>query len=110
MVKEETAKDLSLQKVKALIVGEPIDTEDMPLLVKQYKRYLDQMTIIDGVVMIGQRIVIPTTLQPEILKALHAAHQGITMMCQRAADTVFWPGITVDITRTRENCEACHRI
>ena len=31
-------------------------------------------------------------------------------MCQRASDTVFWPGITVDITRTKEECIHCHRI
>merc|ERR1711940_70242 len=31
-------------------------------------------------------------------------------MSQRAADTVFWPGISIDITRTREECVDCHRI
>ena len=112
MVREETAKDSTLQGVKSLI-EKVIDNEETPSMtpsVKLYRKHIHQMTIVDGVVMIGQRIVVPTSLQPEILKALHAAHQGITMMCQRAADTVFWPGITVDITRTRENCEACHRI
>ena len=86
MVREETAKDSTLQRVKSLI-ERVIDNEETPSMtpsVKLYRKHIHQMTIVDGVIMIGQRIVVPTSLQPEILKALHAAHQGITMMCQRA--------------------------
>ncbi|GFO12503.1 retrovirus-related pol polyprotein from [Plakobranchus ocellatus] len=57
----------------------------------------------------GHRIVIPASLRPSILNALHAAHQGIGAMCARAADSVFWPNITTDITCIREECTKCHR-
>ena len=30
-------------------------------------------------------------------------------MCTRAADSVFWPNITTDITRIRDECTHCHR-
>ena len=60
--------------------------------------------------MMGERIIIPSALRKQILDALHAAHQGIGAMSQRAADSVFWPGISIDITRTREECKDCHRI
>ena len=52
----------------------------------------------------------PHPLRKAVLSALHAAHQGIGAMTQRATDSVFWPGISTDIMRTREECEHCHRI
>ena len=58
----------------------------------------------------NQRIVIPTSLRQQLLHSLHAAHQGIGAMCQRAADSIFWPGISIDITRVRNECEDCNRI
>ena len=110
MVREETGKDEVLRNLKPLIEGKiPVSTE-MSSGIKQYSRHIHQMTIVDGVIMIGHRLVIPSSLQQEVLKSLHAAHQGVSMMCRRASDTVFWPGITVDITRVREQCEHCHRI
>ena len=77
---------------------------------RHYNRYRYQLSILDGVIMLGQRIVMPNVLRETILSSLHAAHQGIGAMCKRASDTVFWPGITIDITRTRDQCENCHRI
>ena len=78
--------------------------------IKPYKKFAASLYLLDGVIMLGQKVVIPTTLRPQILSALHAAHQGVGAMCQRAADTVYWPGISIDITRTKEECGSCHRI
>ena len=110
MVKSATEDDETLKALKdALQTGMP-DIQDLEHDLKPYHRYADHLYIIDGVVMLGQRIVIPTSLRGQLLKSLHAAHQGIGIMNQRAADTIFWPGISVDITRTRNECGDCHRI
>ena len=58
----------------------------------------------DGVILYKERVVIPPSLRPEVLSALHAAHQGVTSMNLRAETSVFWPGITPDISDTRTNC------
>ena len=42
-----------------------------------------------------------------MLEALHAAHQGVSMMGSRARAIVFWPGMTADIERTRRDCREC---
>ena len=60
--------------------------------------------------MIGERIIVPATLRPAILNILHAAHQGVDRMKARAADTVYWPNLTGDITRTRSACFSFHNI
>ena len=55
------------------------------------------------------RIVIPSSLRGEIVNSLHAAHQGITGMNERAKAGVYWPGITTDIIKMRQSCGSCNR-
>jgi hypothetical protein len=44
-----------------------------------------------------------------VLAGIHAAHQGVTGMTGRIDETVFWPGVTTDIIRTRSGCMTCVR-
>ena len=48
-------------------------------------------------------------LRPDVLVVLHSAHQGVTGMNLRAEQSVFWPGITKDISSVRERCYTCHK-
>ena len=57
--------------------------------------------------MCGERPLIPTCLRQEVLEHLHAAHQGTTKMLGRARESVFWPGLTADVTAHRASCESC---
>ena len=59
--------------------------------------------------MFRRRIVIPRALRPEVLQSLHSAHQGVTGMNERVKTEVYWPGITRDIQKTRDNCMDCNR-
>ena len=40
----------------------------------------------------------------------YAAHQGVSMMTARAETSIFWPGMTEDIAKVRNECEHCHRM
>ena len=53
--------------------------------------------------------MIPPTLRGEIIDSLHAAHQGISGMNERARAGVYWPGITADIIKARNSCGSCNR-
>jgi hypothetical protein len=55
------------------------------------------------------RIVIPVTQRQQVLETIHAAHQGVSGMISRVEDTVFWPGISTNIIRTRGGCLTCVR-
>ena len=59
--------------------------------------------------MYQDRILVPRTFRSRILQHLHAAHQGISAMEQRARAIVYWPGMTVDIRTTRETRNECSR-
>jgi hypothetical protein len=53
------------------------------------------------------RIVVPASERREVLRLLHLPHQGITRTLLRARESVFWPGITADVTSTVESCVPC---
>ena len=59
--------------------------------------------------MFHNRIVIPPSLRRDILTSLHAAHGGTGAMTSIAQNTVFWPGISLDIEHARKTCRPCNR-
>ena len=68
------------------------------------------LSVVDGVILAGSRLVIPPSLRPNILSALHAAHQGVSSMTARDTDSVYWPNLVTDIQRVREECSHCHKV
>lgn len=110
-VKSETQVDPYLCQLKELIInGFPREMSLLPPQLQIYWQYREKLSIIDQVIMYDDRIVIPPVLRPEICNNLHSAHQGTTGMSERAKATVFWPGISLCIQRTRDCCDTCWKI
>ena len=76
---------------------------------KEYKRFRQDMSTIDGIVLYKGRIVIPPALRLQVLQAIHRSHQGTTGMALRSSNSVWWPGLANDISGTREQCVSCRR-
>ena len=111
MIREATASDDLLQQLHGLILeGFPADSRQLSIQLRPYHRISGSLSSIDGVILTGGRIVIPATLRASIIESLHAAHQGVSAMSARAADCVYWPNISTDIQRVRDECAHCHRI
>jgi len=49
-------------------------------------------------------LVVPQTLQAEILGKLHCGHQGMTKCRERVRQSVWWPGINKDIEGMISKC------
>ena len=110
-IKGATAEDNEMQDlIKYIMSGFPEDARMLPAHVKPYKTYQSALYIVDGVVMLGDRVVVPRALRLSVLHLLHAAHQGVDRMKARSADSVFWHGIVGDIVRHREACRTCHQM
>ena len=111
MVRESTASDPTLvELMNHIISGFPTDCRELAVEHRPYYRYAASLCVVDGVVLLGQGIVIPPALRGPILDALHSAHQGVSVMRARANDTVYWPDINVDIARVRDQCMSCHQM
>ena len=51
-------------------------------------------------------VIVPSLLRSRILQNLHAAHQGMSMMEQRARAIVYWPRMSTDCNRNAPTQEA----
>ena len=65
------------------------------------------ITVQGGLLLYNQRIIVPCSLQQKTLDRIHEGHQGIEH-CQMCTKTsVWWPGISSQITTLVENCPTC---
>lgn len=110
-VREATTSDSDMRTLEEMAAdGFPDSKVDMPESIRTFHQYRDDITSTDGVILYKDRVIIPPLLRNEVLSALHAAHQGVSMMTARAESSVFWPGMTADIHATRQHCDHCHRM
>jgi len=107
-IKEHTANDESLLQLKTVIQeGWPASKNEVPNLVTPYYNIRDELSIQDGLIFRGERVVIPTSLRQEIKQALHRSHVGVEATLRRARDCVYWPSMTTDIRELVQCCETC---
>ena len=110
LLRTATASDETLNSLLELIeVGFPSSSSELPEHLQRYFKIRDNLSTVDGVIMYNDRTLIPSSLRPNVLSNLHAAHQGVSTMLARAQSSVFWPGITNDIRQTRSRCKQCHQ-
>ncbi len=65
------------------------------------------LSVIDGVVMKGSRIVIPKCMRPAMLDSIHAGHMGLEKCLKRAGDLMYWPNMSNDIKELVLKCTIC---
>lgn len=85
------------------------DKNKVELNVKPYWKDRGDLTINGDLLLHGQRIVVPKSLQKETLQRIHEGHQGIQRCRLRAKCSVWWPGITTQIQHLVESCPICVR-
>ena len=61
----------------------------------------------DGLILKGTRIIIPSECRDEVLEKLHEGHFGIDRTKLRARDSMYWPQINQDIETLVKSCEKC---
>ena len=77
-IQQASTQDSHLQKLKNLIIAGWPDTKDMLQMdLKAYWLYRDELVVIDGVILKGRCVIIPTNLRCQILEQLHTNHMGI---------------------------------
>ena len=108
-IRQVSECDPQMLMLKELIIqGWPKDIKQCPLPLHSFWNFRDELSIIDGIVVKGNHIVIPTKFQPELLSLLHNdSHLGIDKCIQQAKGSIYWPNITEDIKSIVNKCEKC---
>ncbi|XP_055921606.1 uncharacterized protein K02A2.6-like [Eupeodes corollae] len=107
MVKFESAKDIILRQIFHFVAnGWPNEIKENGEL-KAFFNRRENISIIDGCIMFGQRVVVPKLYRRRVLKQLHRGHQGIERTKSIARSFVYWPSIDADIKILIQNCNNC---
>lgn len=97
-IRQYQEEDEEIQKLSSdLLCGEG----------RRKRKVLTDLAMHNGILMRGNRIVIPKKLIRHILEQLHTGHQGIVKCKERARCSVWWPEITSDIEQYIEAYRIC---
>jgi hypothetical protein len=84
-MKGETKKDKVMSEiVTSLMSGQPIKDSN-------YKLYSKELSVEQGCLLRGCKVLIPPTLRRKVLNELHSAHIGMSKMKGLARKNVWWP-------------------
>ena len=105
-IKDWTNRDPTLsQVVRFTLAGWTADGNT-----EQYTSYAtkkSELTVEDGCLLWGARVVIPPQGRTAVLTELHEAHPGASRMKALARSYVWWPGMDRDIETLVHKCEQC---
>ncbi len=103
-LKEETDRDEELQELKNLVLEGWNRSRPIGNL---YHEFEEEISTYNGVMFRGDRVIVPRSMRPEMMKTLHTGHMGIVKTKQRARDLIFWPGMNKQIEEMIKKCSTC---
>ena len=109
-IREATHTDVTLTTLMGVIKsGWPDDKTHTPLCIREYWPYRDELATQNGIVFRGTRIIIPTSMRPEMIKRAHRSHLGIQYTQNTAREIMYWPRMTADLQGAVQNCQTCEQ-
>ena len=107
-LRKSTVQDNQLTRLSHYInTGFPCEKKNLPIDLQDYWNYRDTLSIENGLLTCGSRIIVPHEMQAEMLQYIHEGLQGRERCLLRARNTVFWPRISYDIQELIERCIIC---
>ena len=80
------------------------DSTRVPDALKPYWQTKDDLSVVHGLLLKAERIVIPTTISLEMLDRVQEGHQGVTKCRERAKRALWWPGLSRQIEGLVKQC------
>ena len=102
----ETNRDPVLKQVKNFIFkGWPTQVTQKAL--QPYLRHRNELTVQNGCILYGIRVVIPPKFQSKLLQLLHETHPGKVRMKSLARSHMWWPTLDEQIESVSDSCKPC---
>ena len=89
---------------KVIQMGWPYSGKDLPNDVKLYFHHQYELHIVDGVIFLQNRIVVPIGLKHQFITKLHESHMGVVKSKLLARTLVYWPNWNDEIKKTCAEC------
>ena len=108
---EETRKDEVLQKLSTVFhEGWPRTFKSLDNDLRPFWSIRDDISTLDGLVLCGSRIIIPSASRKQVLDEIHEGHQGEVKCKLRAQSAVYWPGMYKEVEEMVKVCSTCQEL
>ena len=104
-IRQWTDTDPVLSRVRRNILGGWVEANDPEL--QPYQSRASELSVQDGCVLWGSRVVVPTKGREGVISILHEQHPGITRIKRLARGHVWWPGIDKELELAVRSCVEC---
>ena len=103
-----TQADDELALLKHTIMqGWSILIKQIPQVLQPYCTFRQELTVEDGLILKGTRIVIPAKKHEAKLKLIDEGQLGLNKCKLHTKDTVYWPGLNDQLEKPVLKCELC---
>lgn len=104
-ISKATRKDAELSRLHRYVMeGWPKKVSEEQ---KVYYKKKEELSVEQGCVLWGTRVVVPAKLRTAVLNEIHSGHPGIVKMKTIARQYVWWPHIDMDVEKTCKQCYRC---
>ncbi len=105
-IKIWTERDKVLSKVKRFVLqGWPPTVMDAEM--KPFEKRKNELSVQDGCILWGSRVVVPPPGRARVLQEVHIAHPGVSRMKSLARAYVWWPKMDQDLENKVQHCKEC---
>ena len=102
MLREATAKDSTLQMLMEDIAGGVCRKS-----LTRYCQVFEELSVVEGMVVRGEQLVIPAELQPVVVQLAHESHQGFEKTLHLLRESNWFPGMSDMVRQYVETCLGC---
>ncbi|XP_058456917.1 uncharacterized protein K02A2.6-like [Malaya genurostris] len=108
-VRDRTTSDHDLQQVMRFVNdGWPSKKASITdAQVQQFYLRRDGLSVVNGCLLHGERLVVPSCSRKRVLQQLHTGHPGVERMRSIARQYLYWPNIDEDVSKLVRSCGEC---
>ena len=90
-----------------MLGGWPDERKDVHPLITYYFCHRDEIFMHDGLILRGDRVIVPHELRSQMKNRIHSSHMGVGSCLSRAKECLFWPNMNADLTEYIAACSTC---
>ena len=75
-----------------------------------FKQIISELSHEQGIILRGERIVVPEELQPEVIKISHETHQGRVKTIALIKETMWFPKLEQKVNQALDHCATCQAV
>ena len=90
-----------------ILEGWPHDKTSLPICIREYWPYRDELTSQNSLAFRGTRIIIPQSMRRDMIVRAHASHLGIQYTNNTAKEVMYWPLMSSELEDAVKKCDIC---